>query len=139
MVAAAALLLIWLAAGCSSSEIAPTDPDAVVDAGRILFTTEGCTRCHGETGEGIVGPRLNGGAVLSTFPGCDEQQRWVSLGSSGWEREVGPTYGATAKPVLGGMPRFGSRLTPEQISQVVTYTRTVFGEADAAEVVADCR
>jgi len=135
---ALACALVIVAPACDATSTPSTEAEAQVEAGRVLFTTEGCVRCHGAEGQGIVGPRLNQGSVLRTFPRCGDQLRWVSLGSAGWERDVGPSYGATAKPVQGGMPTFGSRLSEDQLTQVVTYTRTVFGGANAEDVVADC-
>lgn len=100
-----------------------------------MFHTE-CARCHGPEGEGDIGPRLAN--VLETFPRCADEKQWVTLGSALWVRDVGPSYGAMGTPVTGEMPTFGSRLTAEQITQVVVYTRSVFGSGDPAEVAADC-
>jgi cytochrome c551 len=73
--------------------------------GQAIFT-QNCATCHGDNGEGAVGPQLNGGAVLDDFPNADAQVAFVTNGG-------------------GGMPAFGDRLSPEEIKAVVDYTRTV--------------
>ncbi len=132
------IVLVLFSGGCLGTENEVLDPTVLIAGGEALFTSEGCVNCHGERGQGIIGPRLNKGALLETLPSCDEQLRWVSLGSAKWARDVGATYGSSAKPVRGGMPGFGSRLDPAQITQVVSFTRSVFGGADAADVADDC-
>lgn len=136
--ASALALLITLVTACSTSATEPIAASEMVDRGRALFTSEGCVNCHGEEGQGLVGPRLRGGSVLETFPVCYEQVRWVSLGSARWKKEVGSTYGATSKPVRGGMPSFGSRLSSDQIMELVVFTRTVFGGSPPEEAVSNC-
>jgi mono/diheme cytochrome c family protein len=99
--------------------------------GAELYAT--CAGCHGAGGGGGVGPALN--TVLVDFGACGTQIEWVTLGSAGWP---GSTYGDLAKPKRGGMPGFGSSLTPEEIASVVTYERVTFGGGGLDEVVVDC-
>jgi hypothetical protein len=87
-----------------------------------------CSSCHGGGGEGGSGPAF--GAVGETFPDPTDHAHWVFLGSTGWQEEVGDTYGATEKPVSGGMPAWGTSLTPEELMEVVIYERAEFGELD---------
>jgi hypothetical protein len=58
---------------------------------------------------------------------------WVRLGSVGWE-EYSDTYGATDKPVAGGMPAHAA-LDDEELALVVLYERIEFGglEEDSEE------
>ena len=74
--------------------------------GAELFAGNGCGGCHGAGGGGGVGPAFTGGAIYETFPAFETHMQWVHLGSAGGETEVGDTYGATDKPVGGGMPAF---------------------------------
>jgi mono/diheme cytochrome c family protein len=104
-----------------------------MDGGRVVFRT--CTSCHGRQGEGGVGPALND--VLVTFPDCATHIRWVELGSEGWRREVGPTYGAQAKPAAGQMPAFGG-LTEPELRQIAYYQRVRFGGAEPDEARRAC-
>ncbi|HZP29353.1 MAG TPA: cytochrome c [Acidimicrobiia bacterium] len=71
--------------------------------GARLFA-DNCATCHGADGQGAVGPQL-AGRMTQRFPDVEDQIRFVSQGS-------------------GGMPSFAGRLSPQQIRQVVEYTRT---------------
>lgn len=116
----------------------PVDPTEAVQLGGQLFRSEGCFNCHGDVGQGVVGPALRDGSVIETFPVCADQVRWVSLGSARWVRDVGPSYGSQPKHVNGGMPGFGGRLDEEQLRSVVTFTRVQFGGLDGTEAARDC-
>ncbi len=63
-----------------------------------------CARCHGQDGEGGVGPKLAGGAVVKAFPDQADQIRLVEDGE-------------------GTMPSFKGDLSPAEIREVVEYTR----------------
>ncbi|MFL6243187.1 MAG: c-type cytochrome [Acidimicrobiia bacterium] len=64
-----------------------------------------CARCHGQDGQGGVGPKLAGGAVVRAFPDAADQIRLVEDGQ-------------------GSMPSFKGKLSRAQIEDVVAYTRT---------------
>lgn len=108
-------------------------------AGEALYGTL-CAACHGATGEGGAGPAMAAGAVLATFPSgqCTTHIEWVTLGSNGWQSEVGNTYGANETTVNGGMPAFGGQLDAEEISQVVLYERVAFGGEALPEAETEC-
>ena len=72
-------------------------------SGAALYQAR-CASCHGDDGEGGIGPELGGGAVVETFPDPDDQITVVTGGR-------------------GGMPAFGEQLTAEEIEAVVIYTR----------------
>jgi mono/diheme cytochrome c family protein len=72
--------------------------------GAAIFDSQ-CARCHGSNGGGNIGPKLNGGAVTRAFQNADAELVVV-------------TYGR------GGMPAFANRLSPEQLREVVDFTRT---------------
>ena len=76
---------------------------AEVDGAAIY--ADNCASCHGGDGGGGIGPALAGGAVVEAFPDAADQIVVVTDGR-------------------GGMPDFGSDLTPEQIEAVVEFTRT---------------
>jgi mono/diheme cytochrome c family protein len=67
-----------------------------------------CASCHGANGEGGIGPKLAGGAVITDFPYEQNQIAFVAKGR-------------------GGMPAFGGSLSATQLRQVVEYTRTGLG------------
>lgn len=97
-----------------------------------------CNGCHGDNGEGGVGPTFAGGAVLATFPTCADHVQWVQLGSSGWQAQVGTEYGAAGILSLGGMPGFGDDLSDEDLRSVIAFERVRFGGADLDETLVDC-
>ena len=66
---------------------------------------DNCARCHGQDGEGGVGPKLAGGAVVEAFPNRADQIRLVEDGE-------------------GTMPAFKGDLSRAEIEEVVDYTRT---------------
>jgi mono/diheme cytochrome c family protein len=67
-----------------------------------------CASCHGANGEGGIGPKLAGGAVIRDFAYEQNQIAFVAKGR-------------------GSMPGFGGSLSPAQLRQVVEYTRTALG------------
>jgi mono/diheme cytochrome c family protein len=89
----------------SGAEPNPTQPpttQASVTAGREVFVAN-CARCHGQDAEGGRGPQLAGGAVVQKYPNAADQIAYVE--------------GHT-------LPPFRDRLSPEQIRDVVEYTRS---------------
>ncbi len=107
--------------GCGQAE--PANPDWL--AGRDIYAT--CAACHGKSGEGGVGPALT--TVRETYPDCATHRKWISLGSVLWREQVGETYGATQKPVVGAMPAF-NKLTDGELAQIAVYERVRFGGGD---------
>jgi mono/diheme cytochrome c family protein len=73
--------------------------------GAAVFSAS-CAGCHGSDGGGGVGPQLSGGKVGDAFPDMADEVAVVTDGR-------------------GRMPAFGDRLSPEEIDQVVAYTRTL--------------
>ena len=78
-------------------------PDAKAEIGEAIFATR-CASCHGTDGAGGFGPALANGVVVADFPNAADQEAVVANGR-------------------GAMPSFQRSLTPEQISEVVAYTR----------------
>jgi mono/diheme cytochrome c family protein len=113
--------------------------------GQAIFNAY-CARCHTKgfsyglpdtTGGGAYGPNLTNGDELRQFPNLSDQIDYVTVGAS-----YGKTYGTRGigsmapDPRLnaetpgaamqgGGMPKFNEMLTPEQISAVVAYERSL--------------
>lgn len=131
-VGSALLLAIFLAA-CAGAPATLGDPN--LDTGNQIFSDR-CATCHGGNGQGGAGPALAN--VLTTFPACDDQIHWVTLGSVKWTEQNGPTYGAQGKEITAVMPRFGGSLSPEEVRQVVSFERFKFGGGDMDETLADC-
>lgn len=125
-----ALLVVLALAGCGGD--AADDPlaDGIRVYGRM------CSACHGNQGQGGVGPPL--ASVAEEFPSCAEHIEWVTLGSDGWSDAHGETYGATEKPVTGGMPAFGATLSADEIAAVAAFERHRHAGVPLEVVLADC-
>ncbi len=85
-----------------------------------------CAGCHGATGGGNGAiPGLTNGALLITFPDFASHVEWVIRGSDGF-KSIG-SYGATSKPVNGGMPAWAAQLSAKELLSVIYYERVRFG------------
>ena len=84
------------------------DQAAAVSAGRALFATN-CTTCHGQNGEGVVGPALNSQGLLKTTSDATLK----ALIRSGVPSSVMPAWGQA----------FGGPLTDEQVTQLAAFIR----------------
>ena len=115
-------------------------PGDFLARGQELYvdTQVACSGCHGNNGEGGVGPAFVGGTVLATFPGCADHVKWVQLGSAGWQAQVGAEYGAQNVLSKGGMPNFDDSLSDEDLKSVILFERVRFGGADLDETLIDC-
>jgi mono/diheme cytochrome c family protein len=99
----------------------PKEPGPLA-LGAATYTS--CAACHGGSGEGGVGPELDNGKVLQTFPKFADQLYWVMEGTAGFAAQGKTTYGATNKPLNAGiMPAWGDSLTPSQLIGVVRHER----------------
>ncbi len=92
-------------AACAAAppEVTIDDPELVV--GRDVWARN-CASCHGSSGSGGVGPKLNEGAVLQTFPNIKDQIDLIANGK-------------------GTMPSYTGRLTGEEMQAVARYSREV--------------
>lgn len=90
--------------GGSGPPAAPAD-DAELVLGRTVYAGN-CAPCHGPNGGGGVGPQLSGGRLLANVPDPADE---VAIVINGRKQ----------------MPAFNQKLTPEQVSAVVRYTREV--------------
>ena len=73
--------------------------------GAALFTAQ-CSRCHGASGAGGLGPRLANGGAKAKFASLQDQVEFVRKGRK-------------------AMPAFGLTLDDAEIEAVVRYTREV--------------
>jgi mono/diheme cytochrome c family protein len=126
----AVIALALILSACASA-----NADIPLKEGRTVYGNV-CSACHGNTGQGGVGPALAG--VSETFPSCATHIEWITLGSVAWEQEHGETYGALNKPVAGGMPGHASNLTPEQIAAVAAWERSTYAKVSEETAIDDC-
>jgi cytochrome c oxidase subunit 2 len=117
---ATAVALLALGACSSSSSSAPADlsPEAV--AGREISISAGCASCHGEDGNGRVGPKWIGLAdsqvTLSdgTVVTADDAYLYDSIKDPGAKKRRGAS---------GIMP--ANKLTDEEIASIIVYIRAL--------------
>ncbi len=126
------LLLALMLGACGGGE-EPVALPAELEAGRAVYVRL-CAVCHGPQGEGAVGPAL--ASVNETFDSCDDQMRWITLGSEQWKQQVGPTLGG--REITGVMPPFDQVLTPAEIAQVAAFQRHAFAGELEDEALAAC-
>ena len=77
------------------------DPQLVT--GRDIYQSD-CARCHGGSGGGGAGPKLSDGRVVERYPNPTDQEDVVRKGR-------------------GAMPAWGGKLSDDEITAVVRYTR----------------
>lgn len=95
-IATALTVFLLVTVNPTVAEIETPDPSAGAD----LFASS-CSACHGQDGEGGLGPALAGG--LDGFESVEHVARFVSTG------------------VPGRMPGFETRMTPDQVNAIAQY------------------
>ena len=103
-ITAAAVFLVLLVANEPDSGGGGGGGGGNASPGAALYASN-CARCHGSNGGGGLGPQLSDGKVADDLSEAEEI-RVVTDGRR-------------------GMPSLGDALTPEEIQQVVAYTRTL--------------
>lgn len=116
--------------GCSGS----SDGSPLAE-GKAVYAAL-CSVCHGSTGDGGVGPAL--GDVAVTWPSCEDQIAWIRLGSDGWRAAFGDTYGATGKPIEGGMPAQAENLLESEMAAVAAFERATYGGVEESKALVEC-
>ena len=96
------------------------DEYAAIAEGALLFS-ENCAACHGEEGEGGIGPALKSKEFLEASP----DELVFSLTRTGVPGTLMPAWGQT----------FGGPLTDEQIRQITAFMRA--WEPDAPEIIVE--
>jgi cytochrome c551 len=102
-----ALALLLGACGSDDDEGASSEGGGGGGGGEVY--RQNCASCHGQDGEGGIGPELGGGAVAEAFPDIEDQIAVITNGR-------------------GNMPSFEGQLTEEQIRQVATFEREELGQ-----------
>ena len=111
-------------------KVEPTGPLAV---GAQVYSTKGCSSCHGAAGQGGQGPALS--QVTKTFPNPADHVAWIHTGSAPVKDQP---YGALGRVATGGMPAFAESLSDEQIVAVMCYERFEFGKAAETDLPPEC-
>ena len=117
---ATAVALLALGACSSSSSSAPADLSPEAAAGREISISAGCASCHGEDGNGRVGPKWIGLAdsqvTLSdgTVVTADDAYLYESIKDPGTKKRRGAS---------GIMP--ANKLTDEEIASIIVFIRAL--------------
>ena len=117
---ATAVALLALGACSSSSSSAPADLSPEAAAGREISISAGCASCHGEDGNGRVGPKWIGLAdsqvTLSdgTAVSADDAYLYESIKDPGAKKRRGAS---------GIMP--ANKLTDEEIASIIVFIRAL--------------
>ena len=117
---ATAVALLTLGACSSSSSSAPADLSPEAAAGREISISAGCASCHGEDGNGRVGPKWIGLAdsqvTLSdgTVVTADDAYLYESVKDPGAKKRRGAS---------GIMP--ANKLTDEEIASIIVFIRAL--------------
>lgn len=105
-----------------------------LDSGAEVYSTKGCSGCHGASGEGSgANPALKGDeGVKEVFTSPASQVAWVALGSAGFQAAGLSTYGDAdiTKTIGGGMPPWGDSLSADELMDVVLFERTGLDEEE---------
>lgn len=133
-----AALPLWAYVYAGTLDPPPEEGGGVAELGAELYAGQGCGGCHGASGDGSgPGPAFAGGAIYETWPDYADHFEWVRLGSAGWQEEHGDTYGATDKPVGGGMPGYAAgSLSDADLAAIILHERADLGGTapDAAQL-----
>jgi cytochrome c oxidase subunit 2 len=95
-----------LVGACAAGDVpaAPAD-DEELQVGQAVYTAN-CAQCHGPSGGGALGTKLNGGQLLERIPDVEDQRELVLAGRA-------------------QMPGFADKLDEAEIDAVIRYTREV--------------
>ena len=107
-----ALFLIAALTSCGDSVVpeVPIGPDGVIDQelvdGREIWGIH-CTSCHGPSGQGGRGKKVNNGEILETYPNPEMMVTVIQNGKG------------------QGMPAFSLKITISETQAVIKYMREV--------------
>jgi len=138
---ALSLLPVWVFMYVRSLTAEPEEASGPLGVGAEIYTSAGCSGCHGNAGEGGVGYRFSEGEVLATFPHIEDQLRFVYFGTNEYNIEGVEIPGNPDRPdgphitgTQGVMPQQGAdaggALTDDEILGVVCHERYTLGGAD---------
>ena len=100
--AAVSTLTVGLLVGCADSPEVPAGPggeaDPVLLSGRDIYGGS-CASCHGTSGGGGRGPRIDGGRTVAAYPDIADMNVVVAEG-------------------IGQMPGFAGSLTDQEVEAV---------------------
>ncbi len=134
------VLLVWLLSACgSASSAVPStpvaDPNALVvatrsqtgdaQAGKVVFSQNGCAMCHAVTTTKLVGPGLAGVLTVAgpTYPEGVDYGGALPNGQPRTEDNVATWIVKGGRGQIGMMP--SRRLSEQELADVLAYLRTL--------------
>jgi len=114
-------------AGGGSSSGSGEDLEGDLSEGETAYKAQ-CASCHGQNGEGGVGPAMN--TVKTVFPNAQDQIDWVKEKATAASGPYGANNSGNAGKgaTVGAMPKFDGTLSEDQIKSVVKYEREKFAK-----------
>jgi mono/diheme cytochrome c family protein len=131
-----AFLPFWALLYANVLEVSEAEVEGPLALGEEVFTSAGCSGCHGASGGGGIGPQLAGGEVLATFPDMAAQIEFVRSGSTAGEPYGDPGRAGGQHVGTGGMPSFDS-LSDEELGAVVCHERVTLSGGEQPECTAE--
>jgi len=133
--AALGLLPVWGFMYVRALTESPEESTGPLGHGAEVYSN--CASCHGAGGDGGVGYPFTGGEVLDTFPHIEDQIRYVSYGTEGYNAAGIEIYGNPDREggvhttgSQGVMPAFAGQLEASDIVAVVCHERYTIGGAE---------
>lgn len=99
----APLILAAILTACAGDVPEVSSGDPVLVLGREVYSRN-CVGCHGASGQGGTGTKLNDGVVTDTYPDAADQFAVIADGQN-------------------QMPAFAGKLSDDEIEAVVRFTR----------------
>lgn len=107
------MLSLFLGCGTTSAPEIPVGPNGEIDptlvTGKEIWARH-CSNCHGSSGQGGKGRKLNGGEIFKLYPEVSNQIEIISGGKG------------------QNMPAFVSTLSTEEMEAVSRYIREVLNQ-----------
>jgi mono/diheme cytochrome c family protein len=134
-----ALLPLWGMIYYYSVQPPPAGENDPLVIGKDVYTTAGCSGCHGASGEGGVGQKLKDGHVLETFADPLSMAHWIRFGAAEGARPNGSYGDPDAKRSVNdlpssAMPAFDEGTIPdEKLAALIIYVREELSEGEPAD------
>ncbi|MDX2381914.1 MAG: c-type cytochrome [Acidimicrobiia bacterium] len=133
--AALGLLPVWGFMYVRALTESPEESTGPLGRGAEVYSN--CASCHGSDGGGGVGYAFSNGEVLDTFPQIEDQIRYVTYGTEGYNAAGIEIYGNPDREggvhttgSQGVMPAFESQLEASDLIAVVCHERYTLGGAE---------
>jgi mono/diheme cytochrome c family protein len=136
-----AVLPFWAIMYYNSVQVPPVNDDLLATGEEVYSACQGC---HGATGAGGQGAKLNEGEVLLTYPDPKAMMEWIHLGANDWTGTLSPAdYGDPDRPggphntgTLNPTQMPGFDLSADELASVTRYVReTISGGPDETDIV----